>query len=238
MVGAVHLLEVDDGNPGLARRRDHLADRLHPLVEAGHGRDPGCLEGHAPAVLHVDDDEHRLADDQCPHGLLLLRRRAQLQSRWMARARWRDDGAFAPWSHLGRRCVAKRSSRVSAARTTPTSDPLTMTVAGRGIQLSWWESDSAYIPASRIAMTSPAPRAGGGSRCAARTDAQRTDHVRDRPEPFVHAGGGEHVVVGALDGGARRGMMLVLASTCIQVRPSSRLIDSTEVSRTAALPAM
>ena len=38
--------------------------RLDPLGVAGHVRDADLVGRHVAALLHVDDDEHRIAHDQ------------------------------------------------------------------------------------------------------------------------------------------------------------------------------
>ena len=61
------LLEEDHRDAGAPARLGDGHDAVDTVRVPRHVGDAGDLEGLEAALLHVDDDEGRLADDQLPH---------------------------------------------------------------------------------------------------------------------------------------------------------------------------
>lgn len=101
MAHAVSRGEEDDRHSRLARHPDHPPDALHPTLEARHGRDARLLERQAPAPLHVEHDQHGIADNLGGHGV---------GPPLMAASRNREAGPSCCRSQTGRRCVRNMCS--------------------------------------------------------------------------------------------------------------------------------
>jgi hypothetical protein len=74
VVGSMHFLKEDDRNTPFAGNIDYPPDSIGAVIEPGHCWDTGFLYGQTTTVLHIDNNENGLTDNQIFHSATSLAR--------------------------------------------------------------------------------------------------------------------------------------------------------------------